>query len=71
METKETLFHTATRRADMDKVIGRNGFEYDAKHLGGNLYIVGGYLVRVNDRKCERTICKATKMNIKLCPRNE
>jgi len=55
----------------MDKVIGRNGFEYDAKHLGGNLYIVGGYLVRVNDRKCERTICKATKMNIKLCPRNE
>lgn len=46
-------------------VTGRNGFEYDAKHLRNDLYIVGTFIVRVEDGKCTETICKATKANVK------
>ncbi len=45
-------------------VIGRNGYEYDAQHLSGNLYIVGKFIVTVVDGKCDETICKATKANV-------
>ena len=40
---------------------GRNGFEYDAKHIKDNFYIVGIYIVRVVDGKCVETMCRATK----------
>jgi len=40
---------------------GRNGFEYDAKHIKDNFYIVGVYIVRVVDGKCVETMCRATK----------
>jgi len=45
-------------------VIGRNGYEYDAKHIGGDLFIVGKFIVKVEDGKCEDTICRATKANV-------
>ena len=47
-------------------VTGRNGSDYDAKHIVRNLYIVGKYIVRVVDGKCETTLCKATKYNLAL-----
>jgi hypothetical protein len=40
---------------------GRNGFEYDAKHINGDFYIVGVYIVRVIDGRCVETMCRATK----------
>jgi len=46
-------------------VIGRNGYEYDAQHISGNLFIVGKFIVRVTEGKCEKTICRATKANVK------
>jgi hypothetical protein len=46
-------------------VIGRNGYEYDAQHIGGELFIVGKFIVKVEDGKCEDTICRATKANVK------
>ena len=46
-------------------VTGRNGYEYDATHINGNLYIVGKFIVVVEDGKCEDTICRATKANVK------
>ena len=46
------------------EVTGRNGFKYDAKHVSGCLYVVGKYIVKVIDGKCDETICKATKANI-------
>lgn len=45
-------------------VLGRNGFEYEAKHVSGDLYIVGRFVVRVVDRKVVATVCRATKSNI-------
>ena len=48
----------------MTKVIGRNGFEYDAKHVCKDLYIVGAYIVQVENGKCGKTICRATKAAI-------
>ena len=47
-------------------VTGRNGSEYDATQVSGNVFIVGKYLVRVIDGKCETTLCKATKYNVKM-----
>lgn len=46
------------------QVIGRNGFEYDAKHIRDNLYIVGKFIVTVEDGKCDDTLCLATKSNL-------
>ena len=46
-------------------VIGRNGFEYEAKHLANDFYIVGAYIVRVEDGKCVETMAKATKAYVK------
>ncbi len=46
-------------------VIGQNGFEYDAKHLKANLYIVGKYIVTVADGRVDETVCRATKANVK------
>ena len=43
---------------------GRNGFEYDAKHIKGDFYIVGIYIVRVEDGKCVETMCRATKAHV-------
>ena len=51
--------------ATFTEVIGRNGYEYDCKHVAGNVYIVGAYLVIVNEsRVVEETICRATKANV-------
>jgi len=46
-------------------VMGRNGYEYDAVQINDNLYIVGKFIVTVEDGKCEDTICRATKANVK------
>jgi len=47
------------------EVIGRNSYKYDATHLSGNLYIVGKYIVLVEqNRYCRETIARATKANI-------
>jgi hypothetical protein len=46
-------------------VIGRNGYGYDATPLNGKLYIVGKYIVVVEDGKCRETICRATKANVR------
>ena len=46
-------------------VIGRNGYEYDAQPISGNLFIVGKFIVTVENGKVEDTICKATKANVK------
>ena len=46
-------------------VIGRNGFEYDATSINGNLFVVGKFIVLVEDGMCRETICKATKANVK------
>ena len=45
-------------------VRGRNGYDYDATPVKGELFIVGKFIVEVIDGKCERTICKATKANV-------
>jgi hypothetical protein len=47
-------------------VIGRNGYEYDAKHVTGDLYVVGKFIVRVMDGKCDETLCRATKRNVEM-----
>lgn len=52
-------------------VTGRNGFEYDAKHISGNLYIVGKFIVIVLDGICQETVCKATRANIAAMMRRE
>jgi len=46
------------------EVTGRNGCIYDATHISGNLYIIGKFIVKVVDGKCDETLCKATKANI-------
>ena len=46
-------------------VMGRNGYEYDAVQINDDLYIVGKFIVTVEDGKCEDTICRATKANVK------
>lgn len=47
------------------EVIGRNGYEYDCQHVAGSVYIVGKYLVTVNEfRVVEETLCRATKANV-------
>ncbi len=43
----------------MTTVTGRNGYEYDAEHISRDLYVVGNYIVRVEDGKVEETICRA------------
>ena len=48
------------------QVIGRNGYAYDATPLGGNLFIVGKFIVVVEDGKCGETICRATKAAVQL-----
>ena len=50
-------------------VIGRNGYEYDAKLLLGQIYIVGNFIVRVIDGKVDRTLCRATKKMVALYSR--
>lgn len=55
----------------MIEVIGRNGFKYDATPLTGNFYIVGKFIVTVVDGKCDETVCRATKANLKKYKRNE
>jgi hypothetical protein len=46
-------------------VIGRNGFAYDATQISSELFIVGKFIVVVEEGKCEETICRATKANVK------
>lgn len=48
------------------EVIGRNGIVYDAKHIKGNRYIVGKFIVTVEDGRVVDTLCKATKVNISM-----
>jgi hypothetical protein len=45
-------------------VTGRNGFEYDAVQIKNDFYIVGKFIVTVEDGKCKQTVCKATKANV-------
>jgi hypothetical protein len=45
-------------------VIGRNGCEYDATPIKGNLFVVGKFVVSVVNGRCDETLCKATKANI-------
>jgi hypothetical protein len=47
------------------EVIGRNGYRYPAVHVINDLFIVGKFIVRVEDGECKDTICKATKANVK------
>jgi hypothetical protein len=46
------------------EVIGRNGYQYPATQVKGDLYIVGKFIVLVESGVCTKTICKATKANI-------
>ena len=48
----------------MIEVTGRNGSIYNATHLRANLYIVGKFIVSVEDGKCVETVCKATAANV-------
>jgi hypothetical protein len=48
----------------MVNVIGRNGSIYPATPVQGNLYIVGKFIVVVEDGRCVDTVCKATKANL-------
>jgi len=45
-------------------VIGRNGYEYDAVQISDKLYVVGKFIVEVDDGRCVDTVCRATKVNI-------
>ena len=56
---------TTTKGRMMMTVIGRNGFEYEAKHLANDFYVVGTYIVRVENGKCVETMTKATKAYVK------
>ena len=38
----------------METVMGRNGYEYDAKHISGNFYRVGRQVVVVKSGKVVR-----------------
>lgn len=49
----------------MIEVIGRNGAVYEAKPVSGKLFIVGKFIVVVEDGRCVDTVCKATKANVK------
>jgi hypothetical protein len=46
------------------EVAGRNGYKYPATQVKGDLYIVGKFIVLVEDGLCTQTICKATKANV-------
>jgi|TARA_R110002096_G_scaffold55026_3_gene141594 hypothetical protein len=48
-------------------VIGRNGFEYDATQLASDLFVVGKYIVRVENGCCMETLCRATKSSVQAC----
>ena len=47
-------------------VIGRNGTEYDAKRISENLYIVGKFVVTVEDGYVIDTIRKATYGDVQM-----
>jgi len=46
------------------EVTGRNGYIYDATHIKDNLYVVGKFIVTVEDGRCDETICRATKASV-------
>jgi hypothetical protein len=46
------------------EVTGRNGYTYPATLVKGNLYVVGKFVVSVEDGACKQTICRATKANV-------
>ena len=50
-------------------VIGRNGFEYDATQLASDLFVVGKYIVRVENGWCMETLCRATKSSVQKVKR--
>ena len=64
----------AERMTTTNHVIGRNGYAYggdlyyDARHIGGDLYIVGKHVVRVEhgelDSRVVITVCRASKSGI-------
>ena len=45
-------------------VIGRNGFEYNAQQITADLYVVGKYIVTVEEGRTIDTVCRATKANV-------
>jgi hypothetical protein len=47
------------------EITGRNGFVYDATHLRDDLYIVGHFIVRVENSHVVETVSRATKSSIK------
>jgi uncharacterized secreted protein with C-terminal beta-propeller domain len=65
----ETNLNTKAETMKTTTVIGRNGYEYEARLLLGNIYVVGAFIVRVIDGKCDRTLCRATKKMIALYSR--
>jgi hypothetical protein len=46
------------------EVIGRNGYRYPATQIKGDLYVVGKFIVLVEDGLCTQTVCRATKANV-------
>ena len=59
---RDAVNNTSNGNETMTTVTGRNGFEYDdVKHINGDFYIVGAYIVRVIDGRCVETMCRATK----------
>jgi hypothetical protein len=61
---RDAVDNTSTKDETMTTATGRNGFEYDAKHIKDDFYIVGVYIVRVIDGRCVETMCRATKKYI-------
>ena len=47
------------------EVTGQNGFTYTAKHIRGDVYKVGTYLVIVTDGVVRKTLCRATRKTIR------
>ena len=46
------------------EVTGRNGTVYDATPIRGSLFIVGKFIVKVEDGKVIETVCRATKRQV-------
>ena len=46
------------------RVVGRNGFSYEARQVSGDVYHVGKYLVLVKEGIVVETICRATRQAI-------
>jgi hypothetical protein len=65
MQATDLQTTTLTGTAKMTiEVTGRNGYKYPATQVKGDLYVVGKFIVLVEDGFCTQTACKATKANV-------